>query len=117
MTPQQALSPEDWGELSEAEKQRRLDFIKPAHAFAEYFVYEQHPLLPAYEYKWKGESRQLGHYMIDFRKIHKVECPKIKSATECPLDAKVLQISIDTRTQLRGKFTDYFGRIPTEDQV
>ena len=117
MTAQQTVSPEKWAELSDPEKQKRLDLGKPAYAFAEYFVYEQHPLLPVYEDKWKGESRQIGHYMIDFRKIHKVECPEIKSPTDCPLGAKVLQLSIDTRAQLREKFTDYFGRIPREDET
>jgi hypothetical protein len=117
MTAQQVLSPEDLAGLPEAEKQKRLDFSKPAYAFVEHFVYEQHPLLPVYQYKWKGESKQIGHYMIDFRKIHKVECPLIQSATDCPLDAKVLQLSIDSRTQLREKFSDYFGRTPIEDQT
>ena len=117
MTPQQVLSPEDWERLSENEKQERLEFSKPAYALVEYFVYEQHPLLPTYPYNWKGESRQIGHYMIDFRKVHKVECPKIKSATDSPLEAKVLQLSIDTRTQLRDKIAYYFGRTPMEDQT
>jgi hypothetical protein len=117
MTQQQVLSPEKRAELSEAEKQKRLDFTKPAYALVDYFVYEQHPLLPVYEYTWRNEPRKLGHYMIDFRKIHKVECPEIKSATNCPLHAKVLQLSIDSRAELRLKFTDYFGRIPREDQT
>jgi hypothetical protein len=117
MTAQQTLSPEEWARLSEPEKQERLDFSKPAFALVEYFVYEQHPLLLAYDHNWKRESRRIGHYMIDFRKLHKVDCPKIKSATECPMDAKVLQLSIDTRTQLRDKIAYYFGRTPEEDQT
>jgi len=117
MSAQQSLPPEKWAELSEPEKEKRLDFRNPAYALREYFVYDQHTLLSTYELKWKGETKQIGHYVIDFRRVHKVECPMIKSPTECPLNAKVLQLSVDARTQLREKISDYFGKVPTEDQT
>lgn len=117
MTPQQALSPEDWDKMGAEEMADRLEFGGPAFAFVELFVYEHHRLLVPYTLNWRSEAREVGQYMIDLRKIHRVDCPAVKSSEQCPLEAKVLELSIEARSQLRNKIADYFGRIPKEDEV
>jgi hypothetical protein len=55
--------------------------------------------------------------MIDFRRMHKVECDRIANAKQAPLDTKILQLSVDTRAELREKLAAYFWRVPAEDVV
>jgi hypothetical protein len=55
--------------------------------------------------------------MIDFRRICRIECNEIVTPEQAPLKTKVLQISIETRRELRDKLTWYFGRVPEEDMV
>ncbi len=117
MAAEQTLAPEDLEKLEDDEKQRRLELAKPAYAFLEQFVYDQHVLLPSYELTWKGNPVSLGHYMIDFRRVHRVNCPAVKSPEKSPLHAKILELSIEARTELRDKLSYYFGRVPQEDEV
>jgi len=55
--------------------------------------------------------------MIDFKQIVRVDCDKITSALQDVLKAKVLQLSIGSRSSLRDKLSKYFARVPDEDSV
>jgi hypothetical protein len=118
MTPQQAVSPEIWQKLPDEQKQRRLSFgTELAYAFADSFVYSSHPLLPTYTLKTRAGNQTTGHYMIDFRRIYRIECRKVGNPKQSPWEAKILQLSIDTRDELRLKLAKYYSRIPREDEV
>lgn len=111
---QQAVSPQTWQKLGHAERERRLS-SKRSYALVEYFVYAPDDHLPNYELKTNDGCRQMGYYMVDFRRIHRIECDKIANPKQAPLDTKVLQLSIETRDELRKKLSAYFSRVPKED--
>ncbi len=101
MPGEKALSPGRWAKLSAEEKQARMA-AGDAYALLEYFIYAPHDLLPPYTVKddKDEEGREVGHYMIDFRKICRIECNKIVTPEQAPLETKVLQIAVDTRSEL-----------------
>jgi len=118
MKPEQSVSPTVWQRLSQEEKEARFDMTKPESlAFYEYFIYSAHEWLPRY----KVESTKLqvdeetGCYMIDFRKICRLTCDQVTSATSAPIEVKLLQLSKESRSQLRDKLSAYFARKPDED--
>lgn len=119
MKPEQSVSPEDWARMSAEEKQRRFDMSKPeSFALVEYFIYEKNDNFSSYPVQSEkmGIDKVCGCYMIDFRKISRLVCKQITSATSAPLAVKVLELSIQTRSELRGKLSWYFARKPPEDQ-
>jgi len=114
MPPAKAVGPDVWGHLSPDERQRRLS-DGDAYALVEYFIYAPHDHLPKYTVNRKGGPIQTGYYLLDFRRIHRIECDKVANAKQAPLEPKLLQISIETRGELRDKLAWYFGRRPKED--
>ena len=84
-------------------------------AFGDLFVYAPHDLLPRYVDPKKG-GPEMGYYMVDFRRTCRVECAAV-TRQQSPVEAKVLQLSIDARGALRDKVADFFGRVPREDEV
>ncbi len=120
MKPEQSVPPETWQRLSQEEKEARFDMTMPESlAFYEYFVYSAHELLPRY----KVESAKLhvngetGCYVIDFRRICRLTCDQVTSAKSAPIEVKLLQLSKESRSQLRDKLSAYFARKPVEDSV
>jgi hypothetical protein len=116
MTAQQSVTPAKWQTWPENEQLERLNSA-PAYAELGFFVYCKHPLLPTYFHKLHGEIHECDYYMIDFRRLYSVDCPAIKSPKDCPITAKILQLSIPTRRDLRDKLAYFFGRTPTEDSI
>jgi hypothetical protein len=55
--------------------------------------------------------------MINFRDIYKLRCDRINTPEDAPLDSKVLELSIEIRSELREKVAAYYGRPPKEDKV
>ena len=120
MSPQEAVSPDMWDKMSEDEKQRKLDLSHlKSFAFVEYFIYAPHDLLPEYELKPKGQNGRIktGFYMIDFRSLYRIVCKQVNSAKQSPTETKILQLSIQARSNLRDKFVHYFNRVPEEDNI
>ena len=113
MEPQQTLSPDGWEKLPPEEKQTRLaeGFN---YALLHFFVYEQHDLFPYYELR---DGTKNNYYMIDFRSTYRLNCGLILSPTNAPLQSKCLQLSIETRSELRDKLAYYYSRVPEEDQL
>jgi len=117
MEPEQAVSPSVWAEFPLAVKQERLEEGR-TYAFVNLFVYERHELFPLYTISPRGrrEKKETNYYMIDFRNIYKACCDKIVSPVAVvPLKTKILQLSLETRAELRMKMKFYFGRTPKED--
>jgi len=114
MTAQQSMPPAKWLDLDETERIERAN-SKPGYAELPFFVNDENPLLAMY-FPESPETRELRHYhMIDFRKLYRVDCPAIRSPTDCPLSVKILQLSIQARQELRDKLAYFFGRKPLED--
>lgn len=61
----------------------------------------------------------INHYAIDFKKIYRVHCGGINENTieKEVLECKKLELSVETRNNLRHKMAHYFGDVPKEDQV
>ena len=117
MTPQQAVLPTAWERMSSEERARRIDTSRPkSYAFVEYFMYAPHDRLPEYNVTTDGRLRT-GHYSIDFRCMYRIECKKINTATQSPVGAKVVQITVSAREALRDKLVAYFARVPEEDEL
>lgn len=120
MSPQQSVPPQIWNQLGDEERQRRIDEGN-TFAFASLFVYDKHASLPQYELQGKrGHTiKQIatGYYMIDFKDIVKVNCDKIISPSDSPLESRYLELSVETREELRTKLGWYYSRRPKEDEV
>jgi len=116
MEPQQAVPPLAWEKLSQEEKQKRMK-IGREYAFVGLFIYEKHDRLPKYTVQRKENKIETNYYMIDFRNIHKLCCDKINSPTDAPLETKILELSVKTRTELRDKISVYYATPPIEDKL
>jgi len=117
MSPQQAVPPDVWDQLCDEEKQRRLAEGN-TYAFADLFVYEEHESLPKYVlHRKRGNDIVTNYYMINFKNLYKVHCDKIISPIDSPLESKHLQLSVETREELRVKLARYYSRVPREDQL
>lgn len=116
MEPQQAVPPHVWKEFPEKEKQKRLR-VERSYAFENLFIYETHPLLPKYTLHIREGDKVTNYYMVNFRNAYKLCCDKINSPTDAPLESKILQLSRDTRSELRDKISAYFGKVPAEDKI
>ena len=118
LMPQQFVPPEALEEMSDEVKQERFGFpYAPSYALLHYFVYAGHDLLPKYVFHGKQGDIQTNLYMVDFRRISPLDWDKILDAKRAPMEVKVLQLTIETRKQLRDKLAYYFARVPDEDQV
>jgi hypothetical protein len=117
MQAQEAVAPIVWERIGEDEKQKRIREGKQ-YAFSELFIFDQNPLFKKYELNVKGRGKmETGYYRIDFRNIHKVNCDRIVTNSESPLELKCFQLSKDTRSELREKLAYYFARVPEEDKI
>ncbi len=113
LEPQQTVSPFVWQQLPDSRKQSMLN-EGLSYTFYELFLYDQCDLFAAYTIHRKAGSIGTRYYMVDFRNTHKVHCPTRK-IVQALLDAKVLQLSVEARDDLRKKIANYYGRIPSED--
>jgi len=117
MEPKQSVPPDTWKILPEEEKQKRL---KEGNAYAclELFVYEKNDLFPKYSiYINKQKNIETNYYMIDFKNIYKLNCEKINTPEDAPIDSKCLQLSNQVRNELRDKISYYYARVPKEDKI
>jgi hypothetical protein len=113
--PQNAFIPSKWDEKSPLEQQQ-LRSKGLSYALLNYFVYDQHPLLPIYTVTIRGETLEIRYYMVDFRMMYNLKCKKIIKPDNAPIETKCLQLSIQTREELRLKIAHYFGRPAEEDR-
>lgn len=113
--PQQAVSLAIWEGFPDEEKMKRLQVGK-TYAFVNLFVYARHDLLPSYVVNRKKGNIETNYYMVDFRNIYNVHCLAVESSEKAPLESKVLQLSLEARSQLRDKISFYYAQIPEEDR-
>ena len=116
MEPQETVAPKVWENFPEQEQEKRLK-EGYAYAFLEFFVYGKNELFPNYTVHRKEENIETNYYMIDFRNTFKVSCEKIITPKNAPLESKLLQLSIQSRSELRAKLANYYGKVPEEDML
>jgi len=110
MLPEQTMSPATWQKLGDNERKRRLERGR-GYALVEWFIFPPHPTLGTYTLK----DTTFGYFAIDFRSAHRVECEAVVSTKQVPITAKVLELEIGMRNELRNKVSFYYGRVPQED--
>lgn len=113
--PINRFPPDEWERMPDEKKTEELTEGKQ-YAFYHYFIYKEHEYFPEYIMR----KQQTRYYMIDFRKIFSINCTDLifKKNGEIPekiFNAKILQLSVAARDDLRNKIVNYFGRIPDED--
>lgn len=106
-----------WEKLTPEQKAKRFASTTEGYAFTDFFVYERHPSLPEYTLNKKGGPVPTGYYMIDFKMMCRVNCDLIRSPQDSPIDAKVLELSIEARADLRNKIVAFFARNPDEKRL
>lgn len=117
MLPEQSVSPRVWGGLSPEEKEKRLKVGKTL-AFVDLFIYEENELFLEYTVPRRDEEDiKTRYYMIDFRNTYNLNCEKIVNPKDFPLESKCLQLTEDTRKDLRYKIANYYSRVPKEDKI
>ena len=112
--PEKYYPPEKWDSLPTSEKQD----AEPSYYFLEAFVYPPSEHLPSYNLTYGREKKiyTLRHYMVDFRNVQKVSC-SVFSRGNSETPAKVLELSVAARSELREKVVHYFSRVPDEDRI
>jgi hypothetical protein len=112
MKPQQSLSPDELEKFSPEEKQRSLA-KKINYALLNTFIYEENEIFKKYPLR----KREIRYYMINFKNIM-IKRPKELKPEDAPIiESKVLQLSIQARSELRDKIAYYYSRIPEEDEI
>jgi hypothetical protein len=139
--PKDLMHPEQWNKWQDSEKIAAMNAI-PDYGHKTYFAYEANNLFNEYTVtrptryeevvdpitklpKYKRLQRQktfiTRYYMINFKNIYHVNCEKVfdqgKAIDQSILDSIALQLSIETRNELRDKMAAYFGERPDEDIV
>lgn len=123
----QAHLPSEWRELGENVSFEVND--TPLYTYDHLFFYAEDQRLNEYSVKLKSDSTKIEfdsrYYVIDFRNISKVKCeciasedegkPNFKDLLAKMLSSKILELSIDARSDLRRKLAFYFSRVPRED--
>jgi hypothetical protein len=118
-----SISASDFQEMSpsaQEELRQQLDFTN-----VDLFVYAPNPFLQPYTLGGKiVEGKNVGgtvieHYMIDFRKVIRVDCPEVKSQDRrrAIFPGKKAQLTVPARETLRMKLANYIIRLPNEDKA
>ncbi len=115
MSPQQIVPKKAWEEkFDDNERQKRLSEGNN-YAFIDLFIYQEHKLLPIYKLNSKKLGKiSTGFYLIDFKDTFVIESKQIQREAKL---SKILQLSIQSRTELREKISAFYHRIPDEDIV
>lgn len=120
MKPEFTVPPIIWDSFQIEEKSKRLA-VGLDYAFLYLFLYEKSDSLPPYKIHRREENIKTTHYMIDFRNTYCINCDKIGNPGEeiknDVLNSKILQLTIETRKELRDKLSNYYGRTPKEDEI
>ena len=115
VAPEYRLPPEELAKLTSQE--RTIELSKTEYMFVELFVYAEHEYFPEYEVKYKDQIFKTKCYMVDFREIHRIDCRLLAEDDASARAAKCLQLSVQTRQDLRGKIVNYFNRAPEKDKL
>ncbi|MDV0446814.1 hypothetical protein MsAg5_06710 [Methanosarcinaceae archaeon Ag5] len=80
------------------------------------FVYAGHDALPTYQLKYKDKELITNCYMVNFKDSIHVYSDEINRNNQNLNKCKHLELSVQTREELRNKISFFYSRIPDEDQ-
>lgn len=112
--PEKSVPPEAWAKMP-PERRESIRSQGLSYVFLDLFIYQDHPLLARYTLHRKAGAIDIGHYLVDFKGIFRVECDLVDRSKEPPAGLKILQLTALTRKELRDKLSFYFGRQADED--
>ena len=118
MEPEQAYPPDEWEKMPPDEKQKRSE-EGMGYASLECFIYEGNERFKKYTLR----EREIRYYMINFKNVYRIKCEKIKRPEKTKpedasiMESKCLQLSVQTRAELRDKIAYYYSREPQEDKI
>lgn len=94
--------------------EKRAEFLSRGKGYTNLnlFVYEANDFFPIYKNSNNIES---NYYMIDFLDINMVEYSGHSPPENFLTNNKCLELTNNTRNELRTKLNFYYGRIPTEE--
>ena len=117
MKPENTVKPEIWERFPQEQKDKRL-LEGSQYGLLEFFIYEENELLPLYSLKRKGNADTIktNYYMIDFRNVYKLTSKNFRAPKGALLQSKILELTPQTREELRRKVGNYYIRIPNEDK-
>lgn len=117
MEPSQSVSPEQWMIFGEAERLKRIAKGNE-YAFDELFVYDKNEKFESYEINSLFRGKIItNYYMIDFKNTYQLQSEKIVTPKNAPLEIKILELTVETREELRSKIANYYSRRPEEDLI
>lgn len=114
VAPEQSLPCGVWEKLPFDKKQSYID-KGPSYVFIDCFLYQEHALLRKYTLERRRGPVEVGHYMVDFKSICRVDCNLVDRGKRAPTGTKILQLSISSRQSMREKLSHYYGRPADED--
>lgn len=109
-----SIPPEHLKRLTDTEKAER-SAAGDQYAIGECFVFAPHAMFGTYTLNMKPPSGAIGHYMVDFKSIFRVDCDFVNRPAKAPPGTKLLELSIRSRTDLREKLAHFFSRPAKED--
>lgn len=132
------MNPLRWNRCTDDEKTQFLNEVED-YGYKNIFIYKENPLFKEYEITRKGRfvesidpntklpkydevegvfKFETRCYMIDFKNIRHINCGKIveseKDIDQAVLSSIALQLSEETRDELRNKMGRYFARNPNQ---
>lgn len=117
VAPEKSIPAFPWDKLSPEKKQEKLD-VGMAYTFLDKFIYKEYDIFREYEINRRSEGNIFTrYYMIDFKNTFRVNCSNIKNPNNVPIESKCLQLTIETRAELRDKISFYYARVPDEDKI
>jgi hypothetical protein len=113
MKQEDAIHPRQYENLA---PERRTDALN--YGFLNYFVYDESDFFDPYVLVTReGDKILTRKYAINFKDIYRVNCDKVQSAKQAPVELKRLELTPFTRRDLRYKVQNYYGRPTEEDKA
>lgn len=113
------IYPKIWNEILTDEQRSEHELDGPQWVYIDIFFYKEHDLFEEYSIKKDNNIYNTRDYRIDFKEIYQLKCNKIqrnKIGVEI-LKSKCLELTIQTRDELREKIAFYYTRVPKEDET
>lgn len=113
---EKTVPPPHWEKMTETEKMAIRERGE-VYALINYFIYAPHDLFSEYDLKVKDQTLPVKYYMIDFRSTSRANCAQIVRQKTPPTGIKSLQLTVQTRKELREKVAAFYGRPAEEDMA
>ncbi|MGC8494416.1 MAG: hypothetical protein ACP5SH_22060 [Syntrophobacteraceae bacterium] len=110
---EKSVPPQQWDKM---DSERKANMVEQGeiYVFLDKFVYAPHDLFDEYPIHRKEAQFKTRCYVVDFRDSIKISCERI-NRVYAPGEAKVLQLSAETRDLMRRKIGHFYQRRPAED--